>query len=103
MNKVETDLVNKRLTNQMLKRQEDILSRLLEHEKAERERKFDQQRRAERASEKERKYPPSLEEYLKKRKAEIEMYKTVSPNLKPYYKFLVEEYFKSLKTPANGS
>jgi len=41
--------------------------------------------------------PPSLEEYIKKRESEIDMYKAVSPALKPYYKFLVEEYFKSLK------
>ena len=71
---------------------------MLEHEKAEREREYDQQRKAETAQQKERKLPPSLEEYLKKREAEIEMYKTVSPSLKPYYKILVEEYFNSLKT-----
>ena len=97
MNKVETDLVNKKLTNEMQKRQEEILTRLLEHEKAEREREYDEKRKAETANEYERKMPPSLEEYIKKREAEIEMYKTVSPNLKPYYKFLVEEYFKMLK------
>ncbi|MEM9847233.1 MAG: DUF4175 family protein, partial [Bacteroidota bacterium] len=34
MDKVETDLVNKKLTNEMMKRQEEILTRLLEHEKA---------------------------------------------------------------------
>ncbi|MDX1666682.1 MAG: DUF4175 domain-containing protein, partial [Saprospiraceae bacterium] len=98
MDKVETDLVNKKLTNEMLMRQQQILSRLLEHEKAEREREFEEQRKAEIASQKEREMPPSLEEYIKNRKAEIEMYKTVSPSLRPYYKFLVEEYFKSLKS-----
>ena len=49
------------------------------------------------ASDKKRKMPPSLEEYIKQRESEIEMYKAVSPSLKPYYKFLVEEYFKKLK------
>lgn len=97
MNKTETDLVNKRLNNEMLKRQQDILTRLLEHEKAEREREYDNKRKAETASKKERKMPPSLEDYIKKREAEIEMFKTVSPSLKPYYKFLVQEYFKELK------
>lgn len=97
MDKVETDLVNKKLTNEMLKRQKDILNRLLQHEDAERQREYEEKRKAETASEKERKMPPSLEEYLKKREAEIDMYKSVSPSLKPYYKFLVEEYFKSLK------
>lgn len=98
MDKVETDLVNKKLTNEALKRQEEILTRLLEHEKAEREREYEEKRKAETAVQKERKMPPSLEEYLKKREAEIEMYKSVSPSLKPYYKFLVEEYHKSLKS-----
>ncbi|RMG85506.1 MAG: DUF4175 domain-containing protein [Bacteroidetes bacterium] len=98
MNKVETDLVNKTLTNEMLKRQEEILTRLLEHEKAEREREYDNKRKSETADNYERKLPPSLEEYIKKREAEIEQFKTVSPSLKPYYKFLVEEYFKNIKS-----
>lgn len=97
MNKVETDLVNKKLTNEMLKRQEEILTRLLEHEKAERERDWDNKRKSETAEQQQRKMPPSLEEYLKKREAEIENFKTISPALKPYFKNLVEEYHKSIK------
>ncbi|MFK7982823.1 MAG: DUF4175 domain-containing protein [Saprospiraceae bacterium] len=97
MDKVETDLVNKRLSNEMMKRQEQILSRLLEAEKAEREREFDNKRKAEAAQQAERKFPPSLEKYIKEREAEIELYKSVSPALRPYYKILVEEYFKELK------
>ena len=97
MNKAEIDLVNKRLTNQMMKRQQDIMTRLLEHEKAEREREWDNKRKSETAQDTERKMPPSLEEYIKKREAEIDQFKTVNPALKPYYKQLVEEYYKSLK------
>jgi len=41
--------------------------------------------------------PPALEEYLKKRRAEVEQFRTVSPALKPYYKQLVEEYLKGAK------
>jgi hypothetical protein len=98
MDKTETELVNKQLNNQTMKRQQDILTRLLEHDKAQREEEYDEKRKAERATEQEHKAPPALQEYLKKREAEINMYKSVSPALKPYYKFLVEEYFKSLKT-----
>ncbi|MEM9849218.1 MAG: DUF4175 domain-containing protein, partial [Bacteroidota bacterium] len=97
MDKVETDLVNKKLTNEMMKRQEEILTRLLEHEKAEREKEYDEQRKAERASAQEPRIPPSLEEYLKQREAEVNPYQTVSPNLKPYYKSLVEKYIQGLK------
>lgn len=97
MDKIETDLVNKRLDSEMLKRQQDITTRLLEAEKAERQREFDNKRKAETASEKKREFPPSLKEYIKKREAELEMYKTVSPALRPYYKYLVDEYYKALK------
>ncbi|MEE9438032.1 MAG: DUF4175 family protein [Saprospiraceae bacterium] len=97
MNKIETDLVNKRLDSEMLKRQQDITTRLLEAEKAERQREYDNKRKAEVASEKKREMPPSLKEYIKKREAELEMYKTVSPALRPYYKYLVDEYYKALK------
>jgi uncharacterized protein YicC (UPF0701 family) len=97
MEKVETDLVNKRLTNETLQRQEEILTRLLEAERAEREREFDNKRKAEQARNMDAKAPPSLQEYLKKRQAEVELYRTVSPGLKPYYKSLVEEYLKTLK------
>ncbi|MBI5914651.1 MAG: DUF4175 domain-containing protein [Bacteroidetes bacterium] len=98
MNKIEKNLVNKQLTNEMLKRQQDILTRLLEHERAERQRDQDNKRKSETAQDKERKMPPSLEEYIKKREAETEQFKTVNPALKPYYKNLVEEYYKSLKS-----
>ncbi|MEO1513973.1 MAG: DUF4175 family protein [Bacteroidota bacterium] len=98
MNKTETDLVNKKLTNEMMKRQQEIMTRLLEAERADRQREYDNKRKSETADQNERKMPPSLEEYIKKREAEIEIYKSVSPALKPYYKMLVEEYFKSLKT-----
>ena len=97
MNKVETELLNKKLTNEMLKRQQDILTRLLKDEKAERQREFDQKRKAERTDQLKHKLPPNLEEYIKKRAAEIEQYKTVSPALMPYYKFLVDQYYNVLK------
>ncbi len=97
MDKTEIDLVNKRLSAETMKRQEDILSKLLEHERAEREREYDNKRKSETASQYDRKRPPSLEDYLKKREAETELYRTVSPALKPYYKNLVEEYQRNLK------
>ena len=96
MDKIETDLVNKRLTNEMMRRQKDILTRLLEAERAEREQEQDEKRQAQSAKEEPTKLPPALEEYLKKRRAEVDLYRTVSPVLKPYYKDLVEEYLKNV-------
>lgn len=97
MDRTETELVNKRLSNETLKRQQDIMTRLLEHEKAERQRELDEKRKSDTAKNYEHQSPPALQEYLKKRRSEVETYKTVSPALKPYYKSLVEEYFKTLK------
>lgn len=96
MDKIETDLVNKRLNSQLLERQKEILTRLLETEKADRQQDMDEKRKAERGSEKVREIPPSMKAYLKKRQAEIDGYRTVSPALKPYYKHLVEQYYKTL-------
>lgn len=97
MEKTETELVNKKLNNETMKRNDEILTRLLESEKAERERKEDEQRKADAAKEQQNQMPAALQEYIKKRQAEVEQYQRVSPTLKPYYKQLVEDYFKSLK------
>lgn len=98
MDKMETDLVNKRLTNEMMRRQQEISTRLLEAEKSEREREWDNKRKSETAAEVERKFPPSLEEYIRQRSAETQFYKPVSPELQPFYKSLVDSYYKELKS-----
>lgn len=97
MDKAEEDLVNKRLTTEMLNRQEEILSKMLEHEKAEREQKMDEKRQSETAEQRRRELPADLQEYIRKREAEIDMFKRVSPELKPYFQGLVNEYFQSLQ------
>ena len=96
MDKTEEDIVNKKLSIETLKRQEEILTRLLEAEESERKRKQDNERKSNTANEINRPVPPEIEEYLKKRNAELDMYKTVSPELKPFYKNLVEEYLRSI-------
>ncbi|MBK9109885.1 MAG: DUF4175 domain-containing protein [Saprospiraceae bacterium] len=97
MNKLEKQLVNKQLTNEMLKRQEEITTRLLESDRAEREREWDEQRKSETGTNIERKFPPGLEEYIKQRQGETEWFKQISPELRPFYKRLVEQYYQSLK------
>lgn len=96
MNKTETELYNKQLTEQMKKRQQDILTRLLDVEKSMREREQDEKRQSQVGQEVARQIPPSLEEYLKQREAEIQLYKTVPPAMKPYYRQMIENYFKSI-------
>ena len=97
LDKVETELVNKELSNETLKRQQEILTKLLEAERAERQRGEEEKRKSETGKEVKRELPPSLQEYLKKRESEIQQLKYVSPDVNPYYKQLIEEYLKLLK------
>lgn len=96
MEETEKNLVNKQLTTEMLKRQNEILSKLLEAENAQRQREEQPERESNTGKEKERAMPPSLEEYLKAKESETDFYKTVPPALKPYYKSKAEKYFRNI-------
>jgi hypothetical protein len=96
MEQSETDLVNKRLTEQTLMRQREILTRLLEAEKSAKERELDNKREAKSAQELARKVPPSFEKYLKAKEKQTELLKTIPPALSPYYKQKVNEYFQNI-------
>jgi hypothetical protein len=96
MEQNELDLVNKRLTEQLISRQKEIVTRLLDAEKAQRERELDDERESQQAKEFERNIPEAFEEYIKVKEKEIELLKTVPPKLNPYYKKEVSNYFKRL-------
>jgi hypothetical protein len=96
MDKTETDLVNKQITQEMLKRQQEIMTRLLEAENAEKERDQKEERESQTAKQFTVPTPPSLEEYLRRREASLEMYKALPPDLRPYYRAISEKYFKNL-------
>jgi len=98
MDKSEEDLVNKRLDAELMNRQQDIVTRLLEAEQAQRQREKDNKRKAEVGEEKKKEMPAALKEYLKQKEAEVEMFKNVSPSLKQYYRNLVNDYYKALKS-----
>jgi hypothetical protein len=94
MEQTELDLVNKQLTDQMIKRQQDILTRLLEAEKSLREQDMEEERKGETAKDYEKEIPKAFEEYLRLKEKEVELLKTIPPKLYPYYKREVDEYFK---------
>ena len=98
MEQTEIDLVNKRLTEQLIERQEEILTRLLQAEESMREQELDKERESKTARQLERPVPPEFEEYLKLKEKEIELLRTVPPKLNPYYKKEVIEYFNRLET-----
>ncbi len=96
MEQTETDLVNKKIVQETINRQQDILSKLLEAEKAEREKDQEVQRESKQGIDRAANYQSILKEYQKFKQNQVELLKTVPPALNPFYKDKVEEYFKAL-------
>jgi hypothetical protein len=96
MEQTEMDLVNKQITEQTIRRQKEILTRLLETEKSMREQNLDKERKGEAAKEHSKEIPKVFEEYLKLKEKEVELLKTYPPKFSPYYRKEVTEYFKRI-------
>lgn len=96
MEQTEKDIVNRQITQETMKRQQDIITKLLESEKAEREREQDEQRKSNEAKNQVLSNPAQFLEYKRLREKELELLNTVSPSLTPYYKQKVNEYFNSV-------
>jgi len=94
MDKNETDLVNRRMSNDLILRQKEILTRLLQTEKAMREQEQDDKRSSKNPENVVRSIPPELQQYLKNPQQLLDYYKTAPPQLKPYYREMVNTYFK---------
>ncbi len=94
MEQTETDLVNKMITQETLMRQQEILTKLLEAETAEREREQEQRRESKEAKNEDYGNPEIFFEYIRQKNNETELLRTVPPNLNPFYRDKVDEYFK---------
>lgn len=96
MEQTEKDIVNRMISEETLKRQQEITTRLLESEKAQRERDQDEQRKSEEAKNSFQRNPNSFEEYKKLKLKEMELLRTVPPSLNSYYRKKVNDYFQSI-------
>ena len=96
MEQTEKDIVNRQISKETMKRQQDIITKLLESEKAEREREQDEKRKSNEAKNENLSNPTQFLEYKRLREKELELLNTVSPSLTPYYKQKVNEYFNSV-------
>lgn len=96
MEQTEKELVNKQISNEMIKRQNDILTKLLESEKAEREREQDEKRKSNEAKNQNLSNPSEFLEYKRLKEKELELINTVPPSLTPFYKEKVNNYFNSV-------
>ena len=94
MEQTETDLVNRTITQQTIKRQQQIMTRLLEHEKAEMQREKEERRESHEAGDLySQPSPAELEKYNKQFKSASDQLRTVPPTLSPYYREKVNDYF----------
>jgi hypothetical protein len=96
MEQTEKELYNKNLTTQMLQRQQEILTRLLESEKAERKQDEEQKREAEQAKDRQKPTPPDFEQYIQQKNKEKELLETIPADMQQYYKDKSKEYFNKI-------
>jgi len=96
MEQTEDDIVNRRITDEVLKRQQQIQTRMLEAEKAEQQREQDQQRESNAGKDMPPGYIKALQDYQKTKEKQTEQIKTVSPALNLYYKQKIKSYFDQL-------
>ena len=91
----QKDVVNRQLDEETIKRQQQILDKLLDFEKAEKERDTEQKRQATEAKSDVKRNLSEFVEYNKQKEKETELLKTVPPSFKSFYKNKVSEYFNN--------
>jgi hypothetical protein len=97
MEETETDLVNKQVTAETIKRQQEILDKMLEFEKAEQQKEQDEQRQSNEAKNQQESNPNGFSEYNSQKQKEAELLKTVPPALSLFYKNKVNTYFNGVE------
>ena len=93
MEKLEEELVNKKITNQMLERNREIVSRMLESQKAQEKRDQDEKRKSNEY--KGSKFDRKIDElfYEQSLKKNQEFLKQHPIQYQPYYKSKINEYY----------
>jgi len=97
MEQNETDIVNKRITQATINRQKDIVTRLLQSERAEQQREKDEQRRSDEAKNQKYSNPEAVLQYNREKEKEVEMLRTIPPALNQFFRLKVNDYFYRVK------
>jgi hypothetical protein len=96
MDDAENEIVNKRVNPELIKRQLEIQTRLLDAEKAIKEQELDTKRKSKTAIEIKRDTPPSLENFMREKEKQLELIRTTPPNFTPFYKRETDNYFRRI-------
>jgi uncharacterized coiled-coil DUF342 family protein len=89
----EKDLINRNFNKEMINRQRDIMTRLLESEKALMERGFEEKRESKSGKDENYGNKIRFDEYNKQKLKQIELLKSADPVYKKYYKDKANQYF----------
>ncbi len=93
LEKQEQELLNKNFSPEMINRQKDILTRLLESEKALMERGFEEKRESQVGKDRVLGNQIRFDEYNKEKLKQIELLRSVDPVFRKYYKDKANQYF----------
>ena len=92
MEQQERDIVNQELNSKTVERQQEILTRLLEHEKAQRKQEEEEKRESSEGGESQVAIPKSMIQEMKKKKKELERLRKPVPEFNSYYKEKIQEF-----------
>ena len=93
MEQTEKDLVNKRILQETLNRQQEILTRLLESEKAELQREQEEKRQSTEAKNQKYSNPSSIFQYNIQKTTATELLKSTQPSYNYFYRNKINSYF----------
>ncbi len=97
MKQIEKELVHNRIDQNLMNRVQDISTRLLKAENALKERELSEKRKAQSPSDYKAKSKHLFEQYEKLKKDNIEYYQSIPAELYPFYRDLVNDYYKKMK------
>jgi len=93
MEKLEEDIVNKRITNQTIRRNKDILSRMLKAENAQQEREKEEKRKSDEYKGPDKSHNIDEIRYEESIKKQQDFLRTNPIEYQPFYKQKINEYF----------
>ncbi|MBR6438422.1 MAG: hypothetical protein IKS65_04480 [Bacteroidales bacterium] len=93
MEKLEEDIVNKRITNQTIRRNKDIMSRMLKAENAQQEREKEEKRKSDEYKGPEKSHNIDEIKYEESIKKQQDFLRTNPIEYQPFYKQKINEYF----------
>ena len=95
MEKTERDILNKNITRETIKRQEKIMTKLLEADKALREREFEDKRESKKGDKYFNRNPSEFSPYKSIELDGLDQLKSVPPTFNLSYKRKINDYFNT--------